>query len=89
MKRWGWLVVSLWLASTAAADDSGNDRATTFQAVEGAVKEDVPGGPLLVSAYAFAWLAVLGYVWRLSRLSARTDESLQRLQRALGDAPKG
>jgi CcmD family protein len=65
---------------------SETDRATSFEAVEGAVKEDVPGGPLLLAAYAIVWLAVLGYVWRLSRLHARVEESIGTLTRSLASA---
>jgi|tagenome__1003787_1003787.scaffolds.fasta_scaffold17410411_2 CcmD family protein len=65
------------------ADDAAQDRAQTFEAVTGAVKEDVPGGPLLVAAYALVWLAVLGYAFRLVRLQRSTDENLARLQQDL------
>jgi CcmD family protein len=62
---------------------AAEDRATSFQAVEGAVREDVPGGPLLVGAYAFVWLAVFLYVWRLGRMQARAFASMDTLERAL------
>ena len=62
---------------------TAGDRATSFKAVSGAVKEDVPGGPLLVIAYGFVWVAVLGYVLRLGRLQTRVEHSLGDLERAL------
>lgn len=72
------------LPSAVHADgDAASDRAQTFEAVSGAVKEDVPGGPLLVAAYALIWLAVLGYVFRLVRLQKSADENLARLQQDL------
>lgn len=66
-----------------ADGDAATDRAQSFEAVSGAVKEDVPGGPLLVAAYALIWLAVLGYVFRLVRLQKGADENLARLQQDL------
>lgn len=70
----------------ASADDGAGDRAQTFEAVTGAVKEDVPGGPLLVAAYALIWIAVFGYVFRLVRLQRGADENLARLQQDLAKA---
>jgi CcmD family protein len=78
-------VLAIGVAS-AHADDVAQDRAQTFEAVSGAVKEDVPGGPLLVAAYAFVWLAVFGYVFRLVRLQRGADENLARLQQDLSKA---
>jgi CcmD family protein len=77
------------LAATARADDPAqNDRAQTFEAVTGPVKEDVPGGPLMVAAYAVIWLCVFGYVFRLVRLQRGADENLARLQQDLEKAAK-
>lgn len=76
-----------------AADEGTGDRAQAFQAVEGAVKEDVPGGPLLVAAYGLIWLVVFGYLVRLARLQSRTQADVARLDKALAegnrDSPKG
>jgi CcmD family protein len=68
------------ITAAAHADDAASDRAQTFEAVSGAVKEDVPGGPLLVAAYALIWLFVFAYVFRLVRLQRGADENLARLQ---------
>ena len=73
-------------ASAARADEGPGDRAQTFEAVTGAVKEDVPGGPLLVAAYALIWIAVFAYVFRLVRLQRGADENLARLQQDLSKA---
>lgn len=72
-----------------AADEGTGDRATAFQAVEGAVKEDVPGGPLLVAAYGLIWLLVFGYLVRLVRLQSRTEAEVARLDKALADSDRG
>jgi hypothetical protein len=76
-----WVVASA--APTSAQDDTVGDRATSFQAVQGAAKEDVPGGPLLVGAYAFVLVLFIGYVARLGALQAKTARELERLTRAL------
>jgi len=81
--------VLLGAPALALAEDSANDdRAATFEAVSGAVKEDVPGGPLLVAAYGLIWLAVFAYVFRLVRLQRGADENLARLQQDLAKATK-
>lgn len=70
------------------AEPTADDRAASFQAVSGAVKEDVPGGPLMLAAYAVVWLAVFGYVFRLVRLQRGVEANLERLERTLGSAQK-
>lgn len=69
------------LAQTESAAD---DRAQSFQAVTGAVKEDVAGGPLMLAAYAVVWLAVFIYVFRMVRLQRGMEDSLSRLERSIG-----
>jgi CcmD family protein len=65
-----------------AADEPG-DRAASFQAVTGAVKEDVAGGPLMLAAYAVVWLVVFFYVFRMVRLQRGVEDNLSRLERSL------
>jgi hypothetical protein len=66
-----------------AQEDAAEQRATSFQSVQGAVKEDVPGAPLLVAAYALIWAGVLGYVWRIARLQAASVAQLEALSRQI------
>jgi CcmD family protein len=73
------------LAQETPREGSG-DRAASFEAVSGAVKEDVPGGPLVVAAYGLIWLAVFAYVLRLVRLQRGADENLARLQQDLAQS---
>ncbi len=49
-------------------------RETSFQAVSGSTEEQVPGGALMVGAYAAIWLFVGLYVMRMG-LSQRAIES--------------
>lgn len=84
------------LAAHAGAQDAAEDRATSFKAVSGAVQEDVPGGPLLLGAYAAILIVILGYGVRLVRMQAKAQGDLARLERQLaagasqasGNAPK-
>lgn len=66
-----------------------NDRAASFEAVEaGAHTEQVPGGALLVAAYATVWILVLGYVVSLGFRQASTSRELGRLRDDLRRATK-
>jgi CcmD family protein len=67
------------------ADGTADDRAQSFRAVNGGVKEDIPGGPLMLAAYAVVWLVVFGYVFRLVRMHRGVEASLARLERAVGE----
>lgn len=78
------LVVLGAVTAPVFAQDAAEERAQSFQAVEGAVKEDVPGGPLLVIAYGVIWALVLLYVIRLVRLQQRAQSDVQRLEQVLG-----
>jgi CcmD family protein len=70
----------------AASVDPSEERSTEFRAVEGPVTEDVPGGMLMVVAYASIWILIFGYVFRLGRMSARTAADVRRLERSLADS---
>jgi CcmD family protein len=74
-------------AYAQAQDDAAQDRAQSFRAVQGAVKEDVAGGPLMLAAYAVVWVAVFAYVFRMVRLQRGIEDNLARLERAVANAP--
>lgn len=73
--------------AAGAAEGVDDSRAAAFQAVEGALEEDVPGGPLLIAAYGIIWLVIFGYAWRLVGLQRRTLEEIEQLQQVLREAP--
>jgi CcmD family protein len=73
-------------SAQAPATNSVEGRAQSFEAVSGAMKEDVPGGPLLIAAYAVVWVAVFGYVLRLGRLHVQVEQSLGRVEAAVAHA---
>ncbi len=84
------ILAALLFASTAAAaqQDAPGDRATSFERAEGPTRERLPGGTLLVVAYAIFWAATLGFVVLQKRRTARLEEEVDRLTRALKDVPK-
>ena len=97
MKRWllGWVAASgLMLALGAVSaeaqegEDAAESRATAFRAVQGAQQEDVPGGGLMIGAYAVALAALVAYVARLGMLQKRNDGELARLGAAIDKAEK-
>lgn len=44
-------------------------------------EEQIPAINLVGAAYAFVWLAVLGYVWSLGRRLGKAEADLARLER--------
>ncbi len=72
-------------SATTTAAPTTQDRATTFQTVEGGGNMQ-SGEKLLVEAYALIWILLMGYVfmvWRRQKsLHARIDELEKALDRA-------
>lgn len=83
------LVVTLLGAATPAAaqEDDRGGRAATFQRATDS-HERVPGGTLLVSAYAVIWVLLLGFVALQFRRTKRIEAEVDRLTKALRDAGK-
>ncbi len=81
------LFVGSLFAGSAAAQDAnggaGTGRETEFVAMTGPAQESVPGGALLVSAYAAVFVLLAAYVGRLALLQASTSRELARLEAAL------
>ena len=67
----------------ADAVDASESRASAFRAVTGPNVERVPGGTLLVAAYGIVLLVLLGYVYRLGALHARTTRDLARIEKSV------
>lgn len=82
------LALGFSVASAAQAEDAADSRATSFQAVEGPTKEQVPGGPLLVAAYAVVLALLVAYVARLGALQKKTSSEVTRLTAAVERARK-
>jgi CcmD family protein len=69
--------------------ETPNDRATTFQAVEGNKTEQYSGTTLLVSAYAILWVVVFAWVALVWRKQSALDARLEDLERVLEKAAAG
>ena len=59
--------------------------ATAFRAGR---PEHVPGGTLLVVAYAVVWAFLFGFVLLLWRRQARLRDEIERLERTIANAAK-
>ena len=56
---------------------------------EAAPREELPATPLVFYAYAFVWLALIGYVFLTWRRMARVEQDLAAVQRRLQDSTRG
>jgi hypothetical protein len=70
--------------ATGSAPSSPDDRATSFQAVQGE-PEHYSGEMLLVSAYAVLWVIVLAWVALVWRKQAALTLRLDDLERVIDD----
>ena len=52
--------------------------------------EQLPAAPLLITAYAFVWLAVMFYVWTIWRRVGKLGDEMKALERrsARGDSAR-
>jgi CcmD family protein len=68
--------------------DAAEERAAQFVGVRGPEAESVPGGALLLAAYAIVWALLFLFLMRMRGLQRQTAEELERLSaeiRASGD----
>lgn len=66
--------------ATAPADESpSEERAAQFVGVTGPEAESVPGGALMVGAYAVVWVLLFLFLLRMRGLQRQTAEELERL----------
>lgn len=66
-------------ASSAQGATAAEERATQFVGVTGPEAESIPGGGLLLAAYAVVWVLIFLYLLRMRRLQRQTAEELERL----------
>jgi len=74
------------MSDPTPASPSVNDRATTFQAVEGPQAEHYSGEVLLVSAYAALFVILVAWVTLIWRKAGAMDERLVALEREIDKA---
>ena len=85
------VVIALLLASplgaAAAAQQPRPQQQDEFVPIsELPPEEQLPAQPLVIGAYAFAWLAIGGYVWSVAR---RLDSVQRELERLEADTKRG
>ena len=66
-------------AGSDAPKDAAEERATQFVGVEGPDAESIPGGGLLLAAYAVVWALLFLFLMRMRGLQRQTAEELERL----------
>ena len=66
-------------AASETPEDAAEERATQFVGVRGPEAESVPGGALLLAAYAVVWGLLFLYLMRMRGLQRQTAEELERL----------
>jgi len=60
-------------------EDAAEERATQFVGVRGPEAESVPGGALMLGAYAIVWVLLFLFLMRMRGLQRQTAEELERL----------
>ena len=75
-------------ASEQAAESPAEERAAQFVGVTGPDAESVPGGALMLGAYAIVWVLLFLFLVRLRRLQSQTADELERLSAEM-KAPGG
>lgn len=74
--------------AAAQAPEPTNSRSTAFEAVEGSSTEDVSGLAMMVTSYGIIWLVLFGFLYRVAKIGAGTEERLDELEKLLGEAEK-
>jgi CcmD family protein len=47
-------------------------------------KEQLPAAPLVMAAYAVAWLVIFGYVWTIWRRLSRVEQEIASVSQRVG-----
>ncbi len=66
-------------AASETQEDPAEERATQFVGVTGPEAESIPGGALLLAAYAIVWALLFLFLLRMRGLQRQTAEELERL----------
>jgi CcmD family protein len=77
-------------AILVSAATTASALAQEFEKVENAAREQLPAPKFVGAAYAFIWLAILGYVVFVARNLAKTRTEIEDLKRRIeraGGAP--
>ena len=66
-------------STSEATEDPAEERATQFVGVRGPDTENVPGGALLLAAYAIVWVLLFVFLLRMRGIQRQTADELERL----------
>jgi CcmD family protein len=66
-------------ATEQTEETAAEERAAQFVGVTGPEAESVPGGPLLLAAYAVVWVLLFLFLFRMRGLQRQTATELERL----------
>lgn len=66
-------------AAAEVQEDAAEERAAQFVGVRGPDAESVPGGALMLAAYAIVWALIFLFLMRMRGLQRQTAEELERL----------
>lgn len=90
------VVVAIWAASgtpvvtggqptVAAPAQVGGDGFEPVSALPPAGQEQLPAAPLVMTAYGFVWLMLLGYVWFIWRRLGQVERELEAVARRVDE----
>lgn len=72
-----------------APEDAAEERAAQFVGVRGPEAESVPGGALMLGAYAIVWVLLFLFLMRMRGLQRQTAEELERLSAEIKASERG
>lgn len=75
--------------AATAEETPADERAAQFVGVTGPEAESIPGGPLLLGAYAIVWILLFLFLMRMRGLQRQTAEELERLSAEIRAAKGG
>ena len=73
-------------AKAVEGETPADDRAAQFVGVTGPEAESVPGGTLLLAAYAVVWVLLFVFLLRMRGLQRQTARDLERLSADVRDS---
>jgi len=75
-------VCALLLAGPAAAfqPPPGAAQSEYVPATPGTSTEQMPAAPLLITAYAFVWIAAMAYLWTIARRLNKVEDDIRALE---------
>ncbi len=86
MKRlWIWIVTAALAGGRAAAAQPAGAQGDYVPASTLPPVETLPAAPIVIAAYAFVWVALIGYVWSVWRRLQKVEDDIARLERGAAE----